>query len=128
MADRTAVLSAPRSPRYDRLTPDQCQRLHEASLEILERTGVRLLEPAAVELLRRAGAAVTDGDRVRIPAALVDWALSVAPKALTLYDRLGRPAITCAGDAVAFGPGSDCLHVIDHRTGERRDATRQDAI
>jgi len=128
VADRTAVPSAPRSPRYDRLTPDQCQRLHEASLEILDRTGVRLLEPAAVELLRRAGASVEDGDRVRIPARLVDWALSVAPKALTLYDRLGRAAITCAGDAVAFGPGSDCLHVIDHRTGERRDATRQDAI
>ena len=29
-------------PRYSRLSPDQCEQLHEASLSILERTGVRL--------------------------------------------------------------------------------------
>jgi trimethylamine---corrinoid protein Co-methyltransferase len=114
-----------RSPRHDRLTREQCERLHGASLEILERTGVRMLEPTAVELLRRAGASV-DGDRVRIPARLVEWALTVAPRSLAMYDRLGRPAFTCAGDAVAFGPGSDCLHVLDHRTNARRQAVLGD--
>jgi trimethylamine---corrinoid protein Co-methyltransferase len=124
-ATATAWSARARAPRYDRLTAAQCDRLHAASLEILGRTGVRMHLPEAVERLRHAGAAV-DGDRVRIPAHLVEWALAVAPREVVLYDRLGRPAIPCGNDHVAFGPGSDCLHVLDHRTGERRRARLAD--
>jgi trimethylamine---corrinoid protein Co-methyltransferase len=113
--------------RSARLGPEQCARLHRASLSILERTGVQLLEPEAVELLRRAGSRV-DGDLVHVPPALVEWALSVAPKSVTLHDRAGCPVMVCQGHVAFFGPGSDCLHVVDHRTGERRDPTLQDVI
>ena len=118
---------AARSPRHDRLTPAQCDRLHEASLAILERTGVRMHDADAVERLRRAGA-VVDGELVRIPARLVEWALRVVPRSVVLHDRDGRPAIACEGDAVAFGSGSDCLHVLDHRTGARRDPVLADVV
>ena len=112
-------------PRYARLTPQQCQQLHHASLTILERTGVRLFEPAAIELLKKAGAAV-EGDRVRIPARLVDRAMQTAPKSVTLFDRLGRPALNLEDYRVFFGPGSDALNIIDHRTNERRRPVLQD--
>ncbi len=111
---------------FSRLTPAQCEALHAASLEILERTGVRFFEPDAVELVRRAGAAVSEGNRVRIPSRLVDEALSTAPRRVVLHDRLGRPAMPLAGANTYFGPGSDCLHIVDHRTGERRRARLQD--
>lgn len=127
MVSRTQ-LPAPRSPRHERLTPAQCARIHEASLAILERTGVVLHDAGCVERLRDAGARVGGDGRVRVPADLVDWALSVAPRRLVLHDRRGEPAIVCDGDAVAFGPGSDCLHVIDHRTGERRRAVLADVV
>ena len=39
---------------FQRISPQQCKKLHNASLEILERTGVRLFEPEAVELLKKA--------------------------------------------------------------------------
>jgi trimethylamine--corrinoid protein Co-methyltransferase len=116
-----------RSPRYDRLTRDDCVRLHEASVAILERTGAVLHDAEAVERLHGAGARVGDDGRVRVPGSLVDWALSVAPRSVTLHDRGGTPRLVLEGDNVYFGPGSDCLHVIDHRTGERRAATLQDA-
>ena len=64
---------------FARLTPEQCDRLHHASLEILERTGVRLYEPEALDLLKRAGAHISDGNRARIPARLVEQALATAP-------------------------------------------------
>ncbi len=112
-------------PRFARLTPQQCEQLHCASLTILERTGVRLFEPAAIDLLKKAGAAV-DGDRVRIPARLVDQALQTVPKSVTLFDRLGEPALTLEDYHVFFGPGSDTLNLIDHRTGERRKPMLQD--
>lgn len=115
-------------PSLARLTPEQCERLHSASLTILERTGVRLFEPEAIELIRKAGAQVSEGNRVRIPARLVEQALSTAPKSVTLYDRHGHPKMVLAGQATYFGPGSDCLHIIDHRDNRRRQAVLQDVI
>ncbi len=115
-----------RSPRYDRLTPGDCRLLHEASLAILERTGVVLHDVEAVERLHGAGARVSDDGRVHVPASLVDWALSVAPRSVTLHDRSGAPRLALEGDNVFFGPGSDCLNIVDHRTGERRPAVLQD--
>jgi len=110
------------------LTPDQCDRLHHASLDILERTGVRLYEPQALDLLRRAGAQVADGNRVRIPARLVEQALATAPRSVVLYDRNGQPVMPVEDHRIFFGPGSDCLNVVDHRTGQRRQPTLQDVM
>ena len=116
MADRKLTPSQT-GAAFARLTPAQCERLHAASLEILERTGVRLFEPEAVELVRRAGAAVSEGNRVRIPARLVEQAFSTVPRRVVLHDRLGHPVMPLEGARTYFGPGSDCLNIIDHRTG-----------
>ena len=110
---------------FARLAPDACARVHDAALGILERTGARLMEPRAVDLLGRAGARV-EGDHVWIPRAIVTRALETAPRAVTLFDRLGRPAIELSGHSFWAGPGSDCLHILDHRTGERRTPTLAD--
>ena len=42
--------------QFKRLTPEQCQKMHNASLEILERTGARLYDQEAIDLLKKAGA------------------------------------------------------------------------
>jgi len=116
----------PNGPRFARLSDDACARIHEASLQILERTGARLESPAAVELLRDAGARVDGADHVRIPRDLVAWALSVVPREVTLYDQRGGRPLRLAGNVAYFGPGSDCLNIIDHRTGERRKPVLRD--
>jgi len=125
-APKQVPMHQARSPRYDRLTPADCTRLHDASVSILERTGVRLHDEEAVERLHGAGARVGDDGRVFVPGSLVEWALSVAPRSVTLHRRDGEPAIALEGDNAWFGPGSDCLHILDHRTGERRPATLAD--
>lgn len=109
-----------------RLSEEQCRRLHDASLQILERTGVRLYLQEAIDLLKRAGAKVCDDNRVRIPARLVEQALETAPKRLVVYDRNGQPAMFLEGYRSYYGPGSDLLNIIDHRTGERRRPVLQD--
>ncbi len=111
---------------YRRLTRPECEALHEASLHILERTGVRLHYPPAVQLLKRAGAKVAEENRVRIPPRLVEEALETAPSSITLHDRHGEPALEAGGDRSFFGTGSDCLYILDHRTGERRKAVLRD--
>jgi trimethylamine--corrinoid protein Co-methyltransferase len=111
-----------------RLSPEQCQKLHNASLEILARTGVRLYHQEAVDLLKKAGASVSEGDRVRIPSGLVEKAFSTVPKRITLHDRHGQPTLFLEDYRCYYGPGSDCLNIIDHRTGERRKPVLQDVV
>jgi trimethylamine--corrinoid protein Co-methyltransferase len=114
------------APLFRKLSQDQLEQIHFASLEILERTGVRLHLPEAVELLRKAGADVVDGHHVLIPASLVEWALSVAPKRVTLANRHGERVMLLERNNVFYGPGSDCPNVIDFRTGERRPGKLKD--
>jgi len=116
------------SAQYGRLSPEQCEKLHNASLAVLERTGVRLYHQEAIDLLKKADAFVSEGNRVRIPSGLVEKALSTAPKRVTLYDRHGQPALYLEGHRCYYGPGSDCLNIIDHRTGERRKPVVQDVV
>lgn len=110
------------------LSEEQCARIHQASLQVLEQTGVRLHHPEAVALLEGAGASVEGCDRVHLPAALVEQSLTSAPRSITMYDRLGRAAMHLKGDRCYYGPGSDCLNIIDHRTGQRREALLQDVV
>jgi trimethylamine---corrinoid protein Co-methyltransferase len=116
------------TPRFRKLSDDQVERLHHASLEILDRTGVRLYEPEALELLQKKGVQVEEGNRVRIPPSLVEWALTVAPKRAVLCDRQGRRVMPLERNNVFFGPGSDCPNVIDLRTGERRPGRLADIV
>jgi len=103
-----------------------CRNISEASLEILDRVGVRLHLEEAVQLLKGAGANVTEGNLVRIPSGLVEKALDTVPKTLTLHNRDGMPVIPMEGTRSFFGPGSDCLNILDHRTGDRRQPLLKD--
>jgi trimethylamine--corrinoid protein Co-methyltransferase len=96
-----------------------------ASLEILERVGVEVHDERARTILGDRGASV-DHLRVRIPPHMVEQALSVTPARLTLCNRNGQVAIRAWGYNTAFGGGSDCLYVLDHRSGQRRKATLDD--
>ena len=46
------------TPQFKKLSPDQVERLHHASLEILDRTGVCLYEEESLKLLIKAGVKV----------------------------------------------------------------------
>ncbi|MCJ7643425.1 MAG: trimethylamine methyltransferase family protein, partial [Candidatus Aminicenantes bacterium] len=100
--------------------------MHEAALDILERVGARLDLQDAVTLFKSAGARVTDDNLVHIPSSLVERALSVAPRRVILYDRHGHPVMPVEGHRCFYGPGSDCLNIIDHRDGTRREPRLKD--
>lgn len=113
---------------FPRLSEEQCRKIHEASLEILERVGVRLHLEEAVQLIKMAGAKVTDENLAYVPSRLVEKALTTAPKSIVLYDRNGNPVMPVEGNCCFYGPGSDCLNIIDHRTNKRRDPLLKDVI
>jgi trimethylamine--corrinoid protein Co-methyltransferase len=113
------------SAHYARMGRQECEKIHVASLEILERVGIDVHDEKARELLVKGGAQA-DSIRVRIPEYMVERALDLAPKRMTLYDRHGQVAIRAWGYNTTYGGGSDCLNVLDHRTGERRGPVLRD--
>lgn len=113
-----------------------CWRVHEATLALLEETGVEVRHAGSREMLAEAGARV-EGTRARIPAALVDAALQSAPRHFKLRERgaSGGEGHARRGELGGleledgrsyFGTGSDCVYVTDPDTGERRRSTTAD--
>ena len=116
------------APVFKQVSDDQIQEIHFASLEILERTGVRMHLQEAIDLLKIAGAHVSDGNLVRIPSHLTEKALVTAPKRVVLCDREGSRVMPLEGRKSYFGTGSDCLNILDHRTDTRRKAKLSDVV
>jgi len=105
---------------YRMFTQAQLEEIHLASLEILRRTGVRVHESESLALLKEAGCAVSDGNLVRFPAAVVENAIELAPSRIVMCDRTGSPRMVLEGHRVNFGTGSDLPNTIDLETGKRR--------
>lgn len=105
-------------PRLSVISDDQIEQIHQATLEVLERTGVQITHSPALELLDGAGARV-DGNRVRIPAWLVEDAIRKAPSRVVLGNRNGERQVYLEGDKYWFGPSLDCVDYLDPLT-ERR--------
>jgi trimethylamine--corrinoid protein Co-methyltransferase len=82
----------------------------------------------AVDLFAKAGAWVSDGNLVRIPPHLVEWALRTVPKNITIFDQEGRRAMSLGSYRSYFGPGSDCSYIYDLDTGQRRKAVLDDVV
>ena len=106
---------------------EQCERIHEGALKILETKGCVFEHEEALRYFRKAGAHI-DGNVVRIPERLVDWALETVPHSFMLYDQDGNEVSVVGGRTTLFGTGSDCLHILDHRTGERRPPLLDDLV
>jgi len=107
------------SMQFERISTTQCEKIHWASLEMLERYGVKLHDQQAIHLLKKGGADV-DGNLVYVPSGMVEKAFTTVPKRVVLYNRHGEPVMPLEGQRSFYGPGSDTLNIIDHRTGERR--------
>jgi trimethylamine---corrinoid protein Co-methyltransferase len=113
-------------PAPMRLTSEQISTLHQASLEIMTKTGLRFSDEEAISLFKKAGAKVSDGDLVFIEPKLVEWALDCAPKNIKIYDRNGQEAMQLGQGRCYYGVGSDCAYLYDLKSGERRRAKKQD--
>jgi trimethylamine--corrinoid protein Co-methyltransferase len=91
------------------------QILHEATLTLLERTGVKVDSTQALECLSRIGVRV-DPETMRVypDARHIERALALAPRSLTVYGRRpdrDRPVVL-GGDHVSIMSGGGSLRVL----------------
>jgi trimethylamine--corrinoid protein Co-methyltransferase len=97
-------------PKLSLLAAEQVEQVHGYSLQILSSVGVRVdSEPARALFAKAIGPANLDGNRVRIPADLVGWALHAAPSTVEIYDRR-RSFAFCLPGETRFGMGATALY------------------
>lgn len=107
------------------LSDQQIERIVQATLECLNRTGVDVHNAEARDLLTKAGARV-DGVRARIPPRLIQDAIAANPRSFTIWGRDGGHRMSIVPDRAYFGPGVTTTYFIDPYTGERRLSQRGD--
>lgn len=116
------------APQFFILSESQLKDIHLAALEVLRRTGIRFHHLGAVEMLKDAGAFISNDNLVKFPAAMVEDAIATVPSRVIMCDRDGEPAVWLEGSKVNFGTGSDCINLLDPVTGDHRKFTEKDIL
>ena len=112
--------------RFEILTEEEIQEIHEATLRVLERTGVKVHHEEARRILKRSGCQERPGHILSIPPQLVEESLKSTPPGFILYDREGAPACRVEGRNSYFGTGVTNPTFLDFETHERKPTTVAD--
>lgn len=113
----------PRNPYrpIEILADDALERIHEASMTILEEVGMDFLSGEAREIAKAAGADVRDGsERVRLDRDLVMELIGQAPERVRLHARNSAHSLDLGGDALAYCMVASTPNCSDLEGGRRR--------
>ena len=113
--------------QYQPLTGEQLGRIHDASLAVLERTGIQVENERALDLYRHAGAQV-DGNRVCITPAMVESGLASVPSRVLLAGRDPAQDLLLEGRRVYAGTGGSPTMVLDPGADFVRLGTLRDLV
>ncbi len=109
------------------LTPEEIECIHNASLQVLEKTGIKVLSKDALDILKKAGAKVDYGtNRATLPRQLVEEALKMAPKTVTYGARNPKYDFMLNKQEPHFCTDGDPPFILDWETGKRRYSTTED--
>jgi len=109
------------------LSDNEIIQVHEASIHILENTGVKILSKNVLDLLSSCGAMVDFDKKVaRMPRKLVEACLSKVPSTFDLFDRNGNKAFTVGDSIPKCASGHNAIFIIDAETNVRRASTLKD--
>ena len=119
--------------RFELLSDRQTEQIHEASLEILARTGMRFESKRLQEGLRKAGAAVEQGSGLaRIPERLVEEALASARRLIAGGRKLhllnGVTSELTGGEGIAAKLSGGCERFLEWDSQELREATAAELL
>lgn len=111
------------------ITKEECEKVHAAAIRVLEVGGVRCDDERAANLFEAAGCTLeNDRQLIKIPEKVVMSALATVPRSFKLHGR-NDPTKDCSlGTGEVHFNTVTGRYIDDFRTGERRKATRQDAI
>jgi trimethylamine--corrinoid protein Co-methyltransferase len=102
------------------LAPDQLDRLHDASVRILEDVGLDVLDAEALVQWERAGARVDHAaQHIWLDRGLVMALVAKAPARFTWRARNPARSLEIGGNAITFGPSGGMAYASDLERGRR---------
>jgi trimethylamine---corrinoid protein Co-methyltransferase len=107
------------------LTQEQIERIHEASLEILQEVGLKVRYAPARDVFAAHGCSV-DGERVKFPREVVEKYRKLAPPTFTFHGRDPKFDKTIPQDSPVIVTASSAPDIIDPVTGKERRAESGD--
>ncbi len=100
------------------ISGDDVEAIHRASLEVLAKTGMDVLDDEARAIFEAAGAKV-DGERVRFDPDIIEAAIETVPSEFTLHARNPEHNVRIGGDNVVFTAVASPPNVGDVAGGRR---------
>jgi trimethylamine--corrinoid protein Co-methyltransferase len=115
--------------RVSVLDADEVRRVHEAALDILQRTGVGTSSDMLLKLMADHGQSVDFRDkRVRFDPTFVEEKRKLAPRTFTLAGRHPARDTVIDGERTYLSPDGCAPSIIDLETGRRRGTTKADLV
>ena len=112
--------------RYQPLSQEGIERIHQAVLDALETIGLADAPQSGIDYMTAAGAILGDNGRLRFPRALIEDTIASANRSITLYSRDGKNDLDLSGSNVHFGTAGAAVHVVDVEGRIYRDSTVKD--
>ena len=113
--------------RLEVLTPEEVKKIHQATLSIIEKTGIRFPSRRALDIWAAHGADVNfEKMIVRARPELIEAALQKCPPVYPLAARDPQQDLSLDGNHVFVGTDGCGVEVIDIHTGTRRVSCLQD--
>ncbi|NYE58514.1 trimethylamine methyltransferase family protein [Carboxydothermus ferrireducens] len=107
-------------------TEEEKQKIHEASLEILEEVGLLVRNQHAREIFKNGGCLVNDDGIVKIPRHVVESCIKSFVPEYVFYAQDPDKDVKLPADRPVIVTGSSAPNIIDPKTGEERRATSTD--
>jgi trimethylamine--corrinoid protein Co-methyltransferase len=109
------------------LSDPEIDRIHTATLDVIEHTGVKFPLPRALDILEENGAQVDRATSIaKIPGRIIEAALKLAPPAYSLAARDPGQDLLMDGRHVFLGTDGCGVEVLDAFTGELHRSTKKD--
>lgn len=113
--------------RLEILSKQDVQRMHTATLDIIENVGVRFPSKRALDIWQAHGAAVDrDKQIIKAPGHLIEEALKKCPPVYPLAARDPQQNLPLDGNHVYVGTDGCGVQIIDLHTGDLRTTGVQD--
>lgn len=98
--------------RYQPLTREDMDKVHQTILDLLENVGFSRSIPSCVEYVESVGGIYQNG-RLKFPRSLVEDTIASAKRDVTLYGQNPAHDLHLTGSKVHFGTAGAAVHVTD---------------
>lgn len=122
------MIESPKIGIFEYFTKEEIEKIHNATLEVLEKVGVKIEEENALKLLDSIGADVDFTKKIaKIPPHIVKEAIKNSPNSILFAGRDSKFDLRLEGKRVHFGLGEGAIEYLDSETNSIRPSTISDA-